>query len=80
MAKWLAERSAAVGTRLRGLADRTFGETCENGHLEVAKWLAKHFELAPAAIRSEIRIMIRKANMFGQLELAKWLVDFQRSA
>ena len=52
--------------------------SCENGHLEVAKWLVdlgmqKNF--TPIDIHADDECAFRYSCKNGHLEVAKWLVD-----
>ena len=48
---------------------------CENGHLEVAKWLTSHFDLTPDNARVNNNHSFHYSCVNGHLEVARWLTS-----
>ncbi|KAH3732643.1 hypothetical protein Pelo_16522 [Pelomyxa schiedti] len=48
---------------------------CTNGHLDMAKWIAKTFTPTRATVRSPANLLFHTTCMKGHLEVAKWLAQ-----
>lgn len=75
----LCEAQAAA--ELHGLTAADVGRyaalpiACENGHLPLAQWLVKHYDLTAATAQAQGNRALRWACANGHLEVARWLAE-----
>ena len=52
-----------------------FFKTCNHGHLAMAQWLTRQFNLTPQDARIFDNCALRMSCSFGQLDVAQWLTQ-----